>query len=92
MRPAGGPTISPPPPRSMEGQVRVVVTALDENDEFLNFLAMTGTAVGPDLKKPLDAADRANRPGPLRRYVPRPRVGQLFRDETHRAWPPCGWA
>ncbi len=33
-----------------DGKVRVVVTALDENDQFSNFLKLTGSAVGPDLK------------------------------------------
>ena len=35
-----------------DGQVRVVVTALDKNDAFLNFLDMTGGVVrpGPDLE------------------------------------------
>jgi hypothetical protein len=33
-----------------DGKVRVVVTALDKDDEFLNFLNMTGTIVGPDLE------------------------------------------
>jgi hypothetical protein len=32
------------------GKVRVVVTALDKDDEFLNFLDMGATVVGPDLK------------------------------------------
>jgi len=32
-----------------DGKVRVVVVALDKDDEFLNFLDMTGTVVGPDL-------------------------------------------
>jgi uncharacterized membrane protein len=31
-------------------QVRVVITALDPNDEFRNFLNMTGVAIGPDLE------------------------------------------
>ena len=34
---------SPSPPTSRDGQVAVVVTALDKNDEFLNFLDMSGT-------------------------------------------------
>ena len=51
-----------------DGKVRVVVTALDKNDEFLNFLGMTGTAVGPDLK-PLPTGDGADRAGPLRGHV-----------------------
>jgi hypothetical protein len=32
-----------------DGKVRVVVTALDKDDEFLNFLNMTGVAVDPNL-------------------------------------------
>ena len=33
-----------------EGQVRVIISALDKNDQFLNFLNMAGMVVGPDLK------------------------------------------
>ncbi len=33
-----------------DGKVRVVITALDTNDEFRNFLDIRGFAVGPDLK------------------------------------------
>jgi uncharacterized membrane protein len=33
-----------------EGRVEVVVNALDQDDEFLNFLDMQAVAVGPDLK------------------------------------------
>jgi hypothetical protein len=43
----------------------VVVTALDKNDEFVNFLGMTATAVGPDLK-PLPMKMEQTAPG---RYV-----------------------
>lgn len=32
-----------------DGQVRVVITALDKNDEFLNFLDMSAGVVRPDL-------------------------------------------
>lgn len=48
-----------------DGKVRVVVTALDKEDEFLNFLSMSGAAVGPDLK-PFDINMRQTAPG---RYV-----------------------
>ena len=48
-----------------DGKVRVVVTALDKNDEFLNFLDMSATAVSPDLK-PLDLRMEQTAPG---RYV-----------------------
>jgi uncharacterized membrane protein/Mg-chelatase subunit ChlD len=33
-----------------DGQVRVVVNALDKDEEFVNFLEMAGTVVGPDLE------------------------------------------
>ncbi len=33
-----------------DGRGRVVVTALDRDDEFLNFLDMTGTVLGPNMK------------------------------------------
>jgi len=46
-------------------QVRVVVTALNENDEFYNFLSISSIAVGPDMKPmPLELQQTA--PG---RYV-----------------------
>lgn len=48
-----------------DGQVRVVVTALDKNDEFLNFLNMSGAGTGPDLDT-LDVRFRQEAPG---RYV-----------------------
>ena len=35
-----------------DGKVRVVVTALTEDDEFLNFLDMSGSATSPDPTKP----------------------------------------
>ena len=46
-------------------QVRVVVTALDKDDQFLNFFNMTGTAVGPDLE-PVEVKVEQTAPG---RYV-----------------------
>ncbi|MFM9069084.1 MAG: VWA domain-containing protein, partial [Planctomycetota bacterium] len=33
-----------------DGKVRVVVTALNQNDEFLNFLSMSAAGLDPDLK------------------------------------------
>ncbi len=50
MRPAGGTEKFTTASEVAEGRIRVVVNALDKNDEFLNFLAMTATVVGPDLK------------------------------------------
>ena len=48
-----------------DGKVRVVVTALDNNDEFLNFLEMSGAGTGPDMKS-LQVPIRQEAPG---RYV-----------------------
>ncbi len=47
------------------GQVRVVVTALDKEDEFLNFLDLAGAVVGPDMQ-PLPLRLEQTAPG---RYV-----------------------
>ncbi len=33
-----------------DGRIEVVVNALDKNDDFLNYLNMTGTVVGPNLE------------------------------------------
>jgi uncharacterized membrane protein len=66
MRPSGGSGRLAATFEPLEGKMRVVVTALDDKNEFLNFLTMTGTAVGPDLKKPLDLAIEQTAPG---RYV-----------------------
>lgn len=33
-----------------QGQVKVFVTALDKDDEFLNFLDLGGAVIGPDMK------------------------------------------
>jgi uncharacterized membrane protein len=65
MRPAGGTgkfTVTADPG---DGQVRVIINALDKDDEFLNFLAMSGTAVGPDMQ-PLPMKIEQTAPG---RYV-----------------------
>ena len=66
MRPSGGSGRLAATFEPLEGKMRVVVTALDDKNEFLNFLTMTGTAVGPDLKKPLDLEIEQTAPG---RYV-----------------------
>ena len=48
-----------------DGQGRVVITALDKDDEFLNFLDMGGNVVGPDMK-PTGLSVRQVAPG---RYI-----------------------
>ncbi len=46
-----------------DGRVRVVINALDRSDNFLNFLTMTGAAVGPDLKQPIPLEIQQTAPG-----------------------------
>ncbi|MGD0901233.1 MAG: hypothetical protein ABR915_25675, partial [Thermoguttaceae bacterium] len=50
----------------IDGRMQVVVNALDKNDSLLNFLTMSGTAVGPDLKRPISVPIEQTGPG---RYV-----------------------
>ena len=65
MRPAGGTGKFTVATDFADGQVRLVINALDKNDEFLNFLNMNGTAVGPDMQ-PLPMKIDQTAPG---RYV-----------------------
>src|SRR5205823_3092705 len=48
-----------------DGKARVVITALDKNDEFLNFLNLNTTVVGPDMK-PTSVDVKQTAPG---RYI-----------------------
>lgn len=50
MRPAGDQGKFTVATEVEDGQVRLFVTALDKNDEFLNFLDLRGAVVGPDMK------------------------------------------
>ncbi|HUY89526.1 MAG TPA: VWA domain-containing protein [Pirellulales bacterium] len=50
MRPAGDQGKFSVATEVEDGQVRLFVTALDKNDEFLNFLDLRGAVVGPDMK------------------------------------------
>lgn len=65
MRPSGDTGKFSVVTRVENGQAEVIVTALDKDDEFLNFLNMGGSVVGPDLK-PIDLRIRQTAPG---RYV-----------------------
>ncbi len=78
MRPSGGTGRLTATFEPTEGKMRVVVTALDDKDEFLNFLTMTGTAVGPDLKKPLDLEIVQTRPGRYECTFPIRESGSYF--------------
>ena len=54
-------------------KTHVVITALDKDDEFLNFQSMTGTVIGPDMESiPLEIEQTA--PG---RYVGEVRLARL---------------
>ncbi|MGA2796761.1 MAG: VWA domain-containing protein [Thermoguttaceae bacterium] len=65
MRPAGGSGKFTVATNCTDGRVRMVINALDKNDEFLNFLNMNGTAVGPDMQ-PVPMKIEQSAPG---RYV-----------------------
>jgi uncharacterized membrane protein/Mg-chelatase subunit ChlD len=65
MRPAGDQGKFTIASEFRDGKVEVVISALDKDDEFLNFLSMGGSAVGPDMK-PIDLKIRQTAPG---RYV-----------------------
>jgi Mg-chelatase subunit ChlD len=56
-----------------DGMIRVVVTALDQNREFLNFLDMTSRVTTPDLQ----AVEM-----PMRQTAPGRYVGELSADEA----------
>lgn len=51
--------------QARDGEVQVIVTALGESDEFLNFLSMNASVLDPDLK-PVPLMMRQTAPG---RYV-----------------------
>ena len=51
--------------RREEGRIKVVVDALDKENQFLNFLQIQGNVVSPDLKRSTDRAG-PDRPGPVR--------------------------
>ncbi|NLE36640.1 MAG: VWA domain-containing protein [Pirellulaceae bacterium] len=63
--------------RIEDGEAEVAITALDKDDEFLNFLSPAAGAIGPDLR-PIDLRIEQTAPG---RYVgrfPADKVGSYF--------------
>ncbi|NUQ64244.1 MAG: VWA domain-containing protein [Pirellulales bacterium] len=60
-----------------DGQVRLVVTALDKDDEFLNFLDMSGTVVGPNLE-PVPMKMQQTAPGRYEGAFPARDSGSYF--------------
>ncbi|MEN6450987.1 MAG: VWA domain-containing protein [Thermoguttaceae bacterium] len=77
MRPAGGSGKFTVTSEVIDGQVRVVVNALDKNDEFLNFLSMGATAVGPDMK-PVSLKIEQTSPGRYVGSLPAREAGSYF--------------
>ncbi len=69
-----------------DGNIRVVVSALDKDDEFINFLNIGGSVVGPDLK-PLDIEMKQVAPGRYVGELPAASKGELFRPAKSRAGP-----
>lgn len=51
--------------QAKDGRVQIIVNALDANDKFLNFMDMSATAIGPDLK-PISVPLNQQAPG---RYI-----------------------
>lgn len=60
-----------------DGQVRLVVTALDKDDEFLNFLDMSGTVIGPNLE-PVPMKVQQTAPGRYEGTFPARDSGSYF--------------
>ncbi|MEM6690833.1 MAG: VWA domain-containing protein [Planctomycetota bacterium] len=60
-----------------DGEIEVVVNALSDDDEFLNFLDIQATAVGPDMK-PIAVRMRQDAPGRYVGTVPADKSGSYF--------------
>ncbi len=60
-----------------DGKVRMVVTALDPNDDFLNFLNMSGSIVGPNMT-PRDVSIRQTAPGRYMAEFEAKKAGSYF--------------
>lgn len=60
-----------------DGQVYVTVTALDKNDEFLNFLDLSGTVLGPQAQ-PLELSLKQIAPGRYAGQFAAPQAGSYF--------------
>jgi hypothetical protein len=60
-----------------DGKIRVVITALDKNDEFLNFLNLSGAAIDPDLKS-FDIRAQQVAPGRYIAEFEAPKEGNYF--------------
>ena len=60
-----------------DGKVRVVITALNQNDEFLNFLSMSGAGLDPDLKS-VELSVKQVAPGRYVTEFPATKAGNYF--------------
>jgi Mg-chelatase subunit ChlD len=77
MRPAGDTGKYTVATEVADGQVRVVVNALDKKDEFLNFLNIGATAIGPDMK-PIPLRIEQTSPGRYLGSFPARDAGSYF--------------
>lgn len=77
MRPSGDTGKFTLATKAEDGQIEVVVTALDKDDEFLNFLEMNASALSPDLE-PVPLQLRQTAPGRYVGSIPADRAGSYF--------------
>lgn len=77
MRPSGDTGKFTMATRAEDGKIEVVVTALDKDDEFLNFLDMNASALSPDLE-PLPLQLRQTAPGRYVGSIDADRAGSYF--------------
>lgn len=63
--------------QTRDGEVQVIVNALDPNDDFLNFLPMNASVLGPDLQ-PIPLQLRQTAPGRYTGAFPADAAGNYF--------------
>ena len=74
-----------------DGQIRVAVTALDSQNEFLNFLTMRGAVVTPD-RNAFDLSLEQSAAGRYRAQFAADRPGNYFLTVVPAGGAPCAWA
>ncbi|NQU21076.1 MAG: VWA domain-containing protein, partial [Candidatus Nealsonbacteria bacterium] len=77
MRPSGGADEFSIVSEVADGEVRMIINALDKKDNYINYLNMTGTAVGPDLK-PMPMRVEQTAPGRYLATFPAGDAGSYF--------------
>ncbi|XZE52744.1 VWA domain-containing protein [Planctomycetaceae bacterium SH139] len=77
MRPSGDTGNFTMATKAENGRIEVVVTALDQNEEFLDFLEMNASALSPDLQ-PIPLTFRQTAPGRYVGSIPADQAGSYF--------------